>query len=64
MRINPNALTGFGLLIFTLLFTTGMATHSLPVQAESLFYTESESLQPLTVDSAAELEVFFDRQGY
>jgi len=64
MRINPNALTGFGLLILTLLFATGMATRSLPVQAEPLFNSESESLQPLTVDSAAELEEFFNRLGY
>ncbi|VAW99437.1 FIG00909729: hypothetical protein, partial [hydrothermal vent metagenome] len=64
MRIYPDFLPGFGRLILTLLFATGMATHSLSVQAGSLFYTESESLHPLTVASAAELEEFFARQGY
>lgn len=64
MRIYPGFLASFGQLILTLLFATGMATHSLPVQAGSLFYTESESLHPLTVASAAELEELFARQGY
>lgn len=64
MRINPHALTGFSLLTLTLLFATGMATRSLPAQTEPLRHSESERLQPLTVESAAELKVFFDRLGY
>ena len=64
MRINPSALTGFGLLLLTLLSTTGMATRSLPAQAKTPFDTESENLQPLSIDSAAELEALFDQLGY
>ncbi len=64
MRINPSILSGLGRLILTPLFVVGMAAQSLSLQAGSLFYTESESLLPLSVDSAAELKVFFDRRGY
>ncbi len=64
MRINPNILTSLGRLILTPLFVVGMAMQSLSLQAGSLFYTESENLQPFTVASAAELKVFFDQRDY
>ena len=64
MRNNPDTLARFGLLILTLLFTSGIAARSLPAQAKTPFYTESENLQPLTIGSAAELEALFDQLGY
>ncbi len=64
MRINPNALTGFSLLVVTLLFATGMANQTPPPPAEPPHLRESAQLQPITVASAAELENLFNELDY
>jgi len=64
MRVNPSVLTGFCLLVVTLLSATGVASRAVPSQGGTSFVSESESLQPFSADTAAELESYFDRLGY
>lgn len=64
MHINPSVLTGFSLLTITLLFAISIASQTSAMPAKALPVTESTQLQPIRVESAADLESRFDALDY